>query len=70
MGRGEEEPLLPNENADNSDNPRHRQLNRRVTVSVVLYPDAKKMLEDAQHDAEAAKDMLRQSLQNKPAVQP
>lgn len=55
IGRGEDEPLVPNENADGSDNPKNRQLNRRVTVSVVFYPDTKAMLEKAKRDADAAR---------------
>jgi outer membrane protein OmpA-like peptidoglycan-associated protein len=34
-GRGEDEPVAPNENADGSDNPEGRALNRRV---VIRYP--------------------------------
>jgi outer membrane protein OmpA-like peptidoglycan-associated protein len=60
IGKGEAEPLLPNENADGSDNPENRQLNRRVTVSVVLYPDVNAMLNDAQKAAEDAKASLPQ----------
>lgn len=44
LGMGEREPLLPNENADGSDNPENRQRNRRVTVRVAAYPDVNKML--------------------------
>ena len=47
IGRGEQEPLVPNENADGSDNPANRQKNRRVTLSVVKYPDASKLMKDA-----------------------
>ncbi|WP_420147985.1 OmpA family protein [Spirosoma sp.] len=46
-GRGEQEPLAPNTNPDGSDNPQNRQKNRRVTLSVVKYPDANKMLKQA-----------------------
>lgn len=46
IGRGEEEPLLPNENPDGTDNPVNRQKNRRVTLSVVEYVDVNKMLND------------------------
>jgi outer membrane protein OmpA-like peptidoglycan-associated protein len=58
IGRGEAEPLLPNENADGSDNPLNRQLNRRVTVSVVRYPDANRMLGDADRQADEARKRL------------
>lgn len=47
IGRGETEPLVPNENADGSDNTVNRQKNRRVTISVVKYPDVNKMLDKA-----------------------
>jgi outer membrane protein OmpA-like peptidoglycan-associated protein len=47
LGRGEQEPLVPNENPDGTDNPVNRQKNRRVTLSVVKYPDANKMLDEA-----------------------
>ena len=53
VGRGEQEPLVPNENPDGSDNPLNRQLNRRVTVSVVVYPDVNEMLGKAKRDAGA-----------------
>jgi outer membrane protein OmpA-like peptidoglycan-associated protein len=33
-GRGEREPVAPNENADGSDNPEGRQLNRRVEIEI------------------------------------
>lgn len=33
-GRGEREPIAPNENADGSDNPEGRQLNRRVEIEI------------------------------------
>jgi outer membrane protein OmpA-like peptidoglycan-associated protein len=59
IGRGEEEPLLPNDNADGSDSPVNRQLNRRVTLSVVRYPDADRMLGDAKAKADAALQGLR-----------
>ncbi|GAB3711629.1 hypothetical protein GCM10027592_49390 [Spirosoma flavus] len=51
IGKGEKEPLVPNTNADGSDNPVNRQKNRRVTLSVVKYPDAGKMLKDAKASA-------------------
>lgn len=51
LGRGEQEPLVPNENSDGSDNPVNRQKNRRVTLSVIKYPDAKKMLDEAKKQA-------------------
>ncbi|CAA9264688.1 MAG: hypothetical protein AVDCRST_MAG42-2918 [uncultured Chthoniobacterales bacterium] len=38
-GRGEENPIAPNENPDGSDNPAGRALNRRVTI-VVAKPAA------------------------------
>lgn len=44
LGMGEREPLVPNENADGSDNPENRQRNRRVTVRVALKPDVNQML--------------------------
>ncbi|GAB3998227.1 hypothetical protein GCM10028807_45330 [Spirosoma daeguense] len=44
IGRGEQEPLVPNENPDGSDNPENRQQNRRVTLSVVKYPNATEMM--------------------------
>jgi outer membrane protein OmpA-like peptidoglycan-associated protein len=47
VGRGEQEPLAPNENPDGSDNPVNRQKNRRVTLSVAAYPDVNKLLDDA-----------------------
>lgn len=61
LGRGEEEPLLPNENPDGTDNPLNRQLNRRVTLSVVLYPDANKMMEEAKKEADAALEGLQKN---------
>ncbi|MBD2700399.1 OmpA family protein [Spirosoma sp. BT702] len=51
IGKGEKEPLVPNTNSDGSDNPVNRQKNRRVTLSVVNYPDAGKMLKDAKANA-------------------
>jgi outer membrane protein OmpA-like peptidoglycan-associated protein len=60
IGHGEAEPLVPNENADGSDNPVNRQLNRRVTVTVVAYPDTNQMLDDAQRQAQDALDSLPQ----------
>ncbi|GAB3920527.1 hypothetical protein GCM10028804_14850 [Larkinella terrae] len=44
VGRGEQELLVPNTNPDGSDNPENRQKNRRVTLSVVKYPNVNKML--------------------------
>lgn len=55
VGRGEQEPVAPNENPDGSDNPVNRQLNRRVTISVVVYPDAREMLNKAKRDAGTAR---------------
>lgn len=55
IGRGEQEPVVPNENPDGSDNPVNRQLNRRVTISVVVYPDANDMLGKAKRDAGSAR---------------
>lgn len=49
LGRGEQEPLVPNENPDGTDNPVNRQKNRRVTLSVVTYPDANKLLDKAKN---------------------
>jgi outer membrane protein OmpA-like peptidoglycan-associated protein len=51
IGKGEKEPLVPNANPDGSDNPVNRQKNRRVTLSVVNYPDANKMLKQAKERA-------------------
>ncbi|MBD2751441.1 OmpA family protein [Spirosoma validum] len=51
IGRGEKEPLVPNNNSDGSDNPVNRQKNRRVTLSVVKYPDTNKMLKQAKERA-------------------
>lgn len=51
LGRGEQEPLLPNENPDGTDNPVNRQKNRRVTLSVVRHIDPNKMLEDIKKQA-------------------
>ncbi|GAB3327683.1 hypothetical protein GCM10027299_28640 [Larkinella ripae] len=45
IGRGEQEPLVPNQNPDGTDNPVNRQKNRRVTLSVVKYPNVNQMLE-------------------------
>lgn len=59
IGRGEQEPLVPNENLDGSDNPLNRQLNRRVTVSVVVYPDADRMLGGAKDRARDALNRLK-----------
>lgn len=44
LGRGEQEPLVPNTNPDGTDNAENRQKNRRVTLSVVKYPNVNKML--------------------------
>lgn len=55
IGRGENEPVAPNANADGSDNPLGRQQNRRVTISVIKYPDAKAMLEKAKAQAAGAR---------------
>lgn len=54
IGRGEKEPLVSNTNTDGSDNPVNRQKNRRVTLSVVKYPDANKMLKQAKERARKA----------------
>lgn len=51
IGRGEKEPLVSNTNPDGSDNAVNRQKNRRVTLSVVNYPDANKMLKRAKEQA-------------------
>jgi outer membrane protein OmpA-like peptidoglycan-associated protein len=51
IGRGEQEPLVPNQNPDGSDNPVNRQKNRRVTLSVVKYPDAGEMMDKARKTA-------------------
>lgn len=59
IGRGETEPLMPNENADGSDNALNRQLNRRVTISVVRYPDVNEMLGNAKSEADSALQRLR-----------
>lgn len=54
LGRGEEEPVAANENPDGSDNPQGRQLNRRVVIRVVAYPDAAKMMNEAKSQAGSA----------------
>ena len=55
IGRGEADPIAPNANPDGSDNPMGRQLNRRVTVSVVKYPDVNAMMDKARAQADAAR---------------
>jgi len=54
MGLGERDPVAPNARPDGSDDPAGRQLNRRVTISVVKYPDAKAMIEKARRQAAGA----------------
>lgn len=58
IGRGEADPVAPNTNPDGSDNPLGRQQNRRVTISVIKYPDVNAMLAKARSQAQAAKDSL------------
>lgn len=55
LGRGEDEPVGPNENPDGSDNPVNRQLNRRVDIKVALAPDANAMIERAREQAAGAR---------------
>ncbi|GAB3950275.1 hypothetical protein GCM10028805_27990 [Spirosoma harenae] len=47
VGRGEQESLVPNTKPDGTDSPENRQKNRRVTLSVVKYPDVNKMMNKA-----------------------
>lgn len=70
IGRGEEEPLLPNENPDGSDNPVNRQFNRRVTISVVRNPDINKMMDEAKSGADEALKGLREKRQKSLREQP
>lgn len=51
IGRGEQEPVAPNAGPDGSDDPLGRQLNRRVAVSVVKYPDVNAMMRRAREQA-------------------
>lgn len=55
IGRGEGDPVAPNAKPDGSDDPAGRQRNRRVTISVVKYPDTKAMIENARRQAREAR---------------
>ena len=41
-GYGESEPIAPNENADGSDNPKGRRLNRRTEITILSNKTKKK----------------------------
>lgn len=61
IGRGEQEPTAPNANPDGSDNPLNRQLNRRVQLRVVAYPDVQSQMNDARAAGQAARDAIEAS---------
>ncbi len=58
IGRGEQEPVAPNVNPDGGDNPLNRQMNRRVQLRVVAYPDVREQLEDARAAGQSARDAI------------